>query len=45
MKTVKQGTEYKRVSDEKAEAMVANGWKYCPKEEWKLKVRDAKSQK
>jgi hypothetical protein len=45
VKTVKQGAEYKRVSDEVAETMVAKGWKYCPKEEWKMKVRDAKNSK
>lgn len=45
MKTVKQGQEYKRVKNEEAEKLVAKGWKYCPKEEWKMKVREAKESK
>jgi hypothetical protein len=42
MKTVKQGKEVKRVSDSDAEIMIKKGgWAYCPKSEWKSKVRDA----
>ena len=43
MKTVKKGKERKRVFDIVAENMVKNqGWEYCPKSEWREKVRDAK---
>ena len=46
MKTLKKGKEYKRVFDVVAESMVKNqGWEYCPKHEWKEKVRDAKPKK
>ena len=41
MKCIKHGEQIKRVSDEQAFEMVANkGWAYCPKSEWKEKVRD-----
>ena len=43
MKTLKKGKEYKRVFDIVADHMVKKqGWAYCPKGEWKEKVRDAK---
>lgn len=43
MKCVKnQHGEIKRVQDDVAETMVAEGWAYCPKSEWKEKVRDKK---
>jgi hypothetical protein len=46
MKTLKKGKEYKRVFDIVAENMVKNqGWKYCPKQEWREKVRDVKVEK
>ena len=36
MKTIKKNKELKRVKDDIAEQMVRNeGWKYCPKSEWK----------
>ena len=46
MKTLKKKNkgkqEYKRVFDIVADNMVKNqGWAYCPKGEWKEKVRDA----
>jgi len=42
MKTVKKGKEYKRVFDIVADHMVKNqGWAFCPKSEWREKVRDA----
>jgi hypothetical protein len=40
MKTIKKRKEIKRVSDKEAKAMTKKGWKYCPKGEWKEKVRD-----
>jgi hypothetical protein len=43
MKTVKKKKQIKRVSNAQAEQMVkGEGWKYCPKSEWREKVRDAK---
>ena len=44
MKTIKKGKKVKRVSDDEATRQVAQGWKYCPKSEWKT-VRDAKLKK
>lgn len=36
MKCVKKKKIYKRVSDQEAESLVKNeGWKYCPKHEWR----------
>jgi hypothetical protein len=41
MKTIKRSDEVLRVADKKAEEMVKNqGYKYCPKSEWKP-IRDA----
>ncbi len=37
MKCIKNGSEIRRVSDQDAMDMVKNGWKYCPKHEWKNK--------
>ena len=45
MKTVKKGKTIKRVSDKDAEQQVKSGWKYCPKQEWREKVRDVKVEK
>ena len=50
MKTLKKKDkgkqEYKQVFDAVADHMVKNqGWEYCPKSEWKEKVRDVKSVK
>ena len=45
MKTVKnkQTDEIIRVSNERAFHLVNSGkWTYCPKSEWKIKVRDNK---
>ena len=43
MKSVKKGKKIQRVFDTQAKKMVKNeGWKYCPKSEWREKVRDAK---
>jgi|7_EtaG_2_1085326.scaffolds.fasta_scaffold98139_1 hypothetical protein len=42
MKTVKKNKTIKRVSDTQAESLTKKGWKYCPKSEWREKVRDAK---
>ena len=40
MKCVKSNTgEIKRVTNERAEAMVKTGWVYIPKKEWKETVR------
>ena len=44
MKTIKKGKKVKRVSDNEATRQVAQGWKYCPKSEWKT-VRDANPKK
>lgn len=41
MKTVMLGSDVRRVSDQDAENMVKNGWKYCMKSEWK-KVHSSK---
>lgn len=35
MKTVKNGSDIRRVKDSVAATMVNSGWKYCPKSEWK----------
>ena len=41
MKTIKKNKKIQRASDKDAEQRVkAEGWKYCPKSEWK-KGRDA----
>jgi len=41
MKTVKKGKEIRRVNDKAAVKMVtAEGWVYCPKEEYKVKVKN-----
>lgn len=50
MKTIKKTNndiiEYSRVSDEIADEKIKNeGWKYCPKSEWKINVRDFSKQK
>lgn len=40
MKTVKKGKEIRRVKDKAAIKMItAEGWVYCPKEEYKAKVK------
>jgi hypothetical protein len=50
MKTIKKTTdkniEYSRVSDEIAEKKIRQSdWKYCPKSEWKINVRDFSKEK
>lgn len=42
MKCVKSpdGDKIMRVAEDKAIVMVKEGWSYCPKKEWKEKVRD-----
>ena len=43
MKTIKKGKKIVRVADKEADARVkTQGWKYCPKSEWREKVRDAR---
>jgi len=39
MKCVKNGEEIRKVKDENAVKLVKEGWNYCPKHEWKKKVR------
>jgi uncharacterized protein (DUF2249 family) len=39
MKTMKLGDSIKRVSEKDAEPLRNQGWSYCPKSEWKEKVR------
>ena len=53
MKTLKnsKGTKFVRVPDKKPNEikgildLLEKGWKYCPKSEWKEKVRDATKEK
>jgi len=40
MKTLKKDGNYVRVSDKEADEKVKYGWMFCPKNEWKTKVRD-----
>ena len=41
MKTIVKRGKIKRVNDELAVRLVMDdGWKFCPKSEWKTKVRD-----
>ena len=43
MKCIKKHGEIRRVNDQKAQIFVMErGWTYCPKHEWKEKVRDKK---
>jgi hypothetical protein len=42
MKCIKKGDIIKRVKNEVANiAVEEDGWNFCPKSEWKEKVRDA----
>ena len=45
MKTIKKGKQIKRVSDSQAAESTKKGRKYCPKSEWREKVRDTKPKK
>jgi hypothetical protein len=42
MKTMKLGDTLIRVGDKDAESYRAKGYKYCPKKEWKEKIRDVR---
>lgn len=42
MKCVKNNNEVRRVSDAVATELVAKGWSFCGKQEWKKAVRDVK---
>ena len=39
MKCVKKGDQIRRVEEEEADVLVSSGWGFCPKSEWKEKVR------
>jgi len=39
MKCIKKGKRIERVSDKEAAESVREGWKYCPKSEWRKKTR------
>ena len=46
MKCVKKDKTIKRVSDKEAARMVQDqGYEYCPKKEWKEKIRDKRKEK
>ena len=51
MKNLKKGKEIQRVSEatsqdrDKIKALLELGWKYCPKSEWREKVRDVEPEK
>lgn len=45
MKCVKNNNEVRRVSDAVATELVAKGWSFCGKQEWKKAVRDVKKPK
>lgn len=46
MKTVKKGRKIERHPDKDAASLVREqGWKYCPRSEWREKVRDAEPKK
>jgi hypothetical protein len=45
MKTIKKGKKIVRVSDDEAATSTKKGWKYCPKSEWREKVRDVEPEK
>lgn len=40
MKTVKQGTHIIRVKESEVDVKLKQGFVFCPKSEWKSKVRD-----
>lgn len=39
MKCVKKGEVIRNVADQVARSLVEDGWIYCPRHEWKEKVR------
>lgn len=45
MKTMKLGDQIKRVNEKEAIKLNKDGWNYCPKSEWKEKVRGDIKQK
>lgn len=45
MKTMKLGDQIRRVKEEQVAMYLANGWNYCPRSEWKKKVRDVEVKK
>lgn len=46
MKCIKKGEKIKRVKNDVAKlAVEEDGWKFCPKSEWKVKVRDVGKKK
>jgi len=40
MKTLKRNGEIVRTADNKVDELIARGYVYCPKSEWKTNVRD-----
>jgi hypothetical protein len=42
MKTIKKGTEIKRVKNKEAEKLTKQDWKYCPKSEYKKQKKEEK---
>jgi hypothetical protein len=40
MKIIKKNKKIIKIKDAEAAELVSKGWKYCPKSEWKKKVRD-----
>ncbi len=38
---VKKGDEVQKVARATVEKLITQGWNYCPRKEWKAKVRDA----
>lgn len=40
MKTMKHGEEIRKVKEDQVKDYLAIGWNYCPRSEWKTKVRD-----
>ena len=44
MKTIKKGNNIRRERDKYADQLVdKHGWNFCPKSEWRNKVRDRKT--
>mgnify|MGYP005847196297 CR=1 FL=1 len=40
MKIMKLGEEIRKVKEEQVNNYLSDGWSYCPRSEWKTKVRD-----
>lgn len=45
MKTITKNGVIARVDNAEADQKVRVGWKFCPKSEWKFKVRDVGKKK